>query len=147
MLPSITIDGRLVADTELKFTPGGKAVANMRVAASDSKKDDAGEWQTTEQIFINVTLWEAEAETAAEHFVKGDRVLVSGRIYQREYEKSDGSKGYSLEVKFPTVAKIPATPRREQTQGQGAWAGSVKPANDPWATAPQGGASNGQPPF
>lgn len=145
MLPAITIDGRLVADPELKFTPGGKAVANMRVAASDSKKDDAGNWSTTEQIFINVTLWEAEAESAAEHFVKGDRVLVAGRIYQREYEKSDGSKGYSLEVKFPTVAKIPATPRRDSSQGNSAWSQPSAPANDPWATAPAGGASDAAP--
>ena len=148
MLPSITIDGRLVADPELKFTPGGKAVANLRVAASDSKKDDAGNWSTTEQIFINVTLWEAEAETAGEHFVKGDRVLVAGRIWQREYEKSDGSKGFSLEVKFPTVAKIPATPRREQGQSSGAWSQPSTPANDPWANAPVGGGNSEQlPPF
>lgn len=147
MLPSITIDGRLVSDPELKFTPGGKAVANMRVAASDSKKDDAGNWSTTEQIFINVTLWEAEAETAAEHFVKGDRVLVAGRIYQREYEKSDGTKGYSLEVKFPTVAKIPSAPKREQSQQSGGWGQSAPsaPANDPWGS--NGGGSNGEAPF
>lgn len=137
MLPQITIDGRLVADPELKFTGAGKAVANMRVAASDSKKDDTGNWQTTEQIFINVTLWEAEAEASVEHFTKGDRVLVSGRIYQREYEKSDGSKGYALEVKFPTVAKIPAVQRAERQAPQRQW--GQQPAatqNDPWASAP-----------
>lgn len=146
MLPQITIDGRLVADPELKFTPGGKAVLNMRVAASDSKKDDAGNWSTTEQIFINVTLWEAEAEAGAEHFAAKDRVLISGRIFQREYEKSDGTKGYSLEVKFPTVAKIPATPRREQSQNQGGgWAQPSAPANDPWGSV--GGGNDGQPPF
>lgn len=137
MLPSITIDGRLVADPELKFVPSGKAVCNMRVAASDSKKDDAGNWSTTEQIFINITLWEAEAEAAAEVYTQGDRVLVAGRIYQREYEKSDGTKGYSLEVKFPTVAKIPVVQRREQSQGQssGGWSQPSAPANDPWASA------------
>ncbi|WP_107768483.1 single-stranded DNA-binding protein [Nocardioides terrigena] len=145
MLPQITIDGRLVSDPELKFTGAGKAVANMRVAASDSKKDDAGNWQTTEQIFINVTLWEAEAETSVEHFAKGDRVLVSGRIFQREYEKSDGSKGYSLEVKFPTVAKIPSAPRVERQQApQQQWGQAPAAAqNDPWGGAPD--ATN--PPF
>lgn len=146
MLPQITIDGRLVSDPELKFTGGGKAVANMRVAASDSRKDDAGNWQTTEQIFINVTLWEAEAETSVEHFAKGDRVLVSGRIFQREYEKSDGSKGYSLEVKFPAVAKIPAVQRAERQATQQQWGQQPAAAqNDPWASA--GGASNVEPPF
>ena len=145
MLPQITIDGRLVADPELKFTGAGKAVLNMRVAASDSKKDDAGNWQTAEQIFINITLWEAEAESGAEHFTKGDRVLIAGRIYQREYEKGDGTKGYALEVKFPTVAKIPTVQRREQSQSSGGWGQSAAPANDPWAT---GGATDvASPPF
>lgn len=141
MLPQITIDGRLVADPELRFTAGGKAVCSFRVAASDSKKDDRGNWQTTEQIFIGVSLWEAEAEIAAESYQKGDRVLVAGRIYEREYEKSDGTKGRSLEVKFPTVAKVPSVPRGERQ----AVRSSTPPASsvDPWATTPAGDA----PPF
>ena len=138
MLPQISIDGRLVADPELRFTAAGKAACNMRVAASDSKKDDAGNWQTTEQVFINITLWEAEGEAAAEHYAKGDRVLVTGRLYQREYDKQDGSKGYSLEVKFPTVAKVPRAQqqRPQQTQQQA-------PSSDPWGTP----SSHDAPPF
>lgn len=128
MLPSITIDGRLVADPELRFTAGGKAVCSMRVAASDSKKDDAGNWQTTEQVFIGVSLWEAEAEAAAEAFQKGDQVLVTGRIYEREYETRDGGKGKSLELKFPTVAKKVSAPRGDRSSTRPA------PADDPWAS-------------
>ena len=75
MLPNITIDGRLVADPELRFTGAGKAVCSFRVAASDSKKDANDQWQTTEQIFIGVSLWEAEGEAAAEMLSKGDQVL------------------------------------------------------------------------
>lgn len=138
MLPTITIDGRLVADPELRFTQGGKAVCSMRVAASDSKKDDSGNWNTTEQIFIGVSLWEAEGEAAAEAFQKGDQVLVTGRIYQREYEGSSGEKRTSLELKFPTVAKKVSAPRAERTQSR------PTPAGDPWSTvAPR----NDEPPF
>lgn len=137
MLPQITIDGRLVADPELRFTGSGKAVCSLRVAASDSKKDDAGNWNTTEQIFIGVSLWENEGEAAAETLRKGDQVLVSGRIYEREYDKNDGSKGRSLEVKFPTVAKKVSAPRVERT------AVPQVPASDPWATP----ARNDEPPF
>lgn len=140
MLPQITIDGRLVADPELRFTQGGRAVCSFRVAASDSKKDDRGNWETTEQIFIGVSLWEAEGEIAAETLAKGDRVLVTGRIYEREYDKSDGSKGRSLEIKFPTVAKVPSAPRGER---QGArQAAQAAPASDPWGLP-----SNENPPF
>lgn len=138
MLPTITIDGRLVADPELRFTQGGKAVCSMRVAASDSKKDDNGNWDTTEQIFIGVSLWEAEGEAAAEVFRKGDQVLVTGRIYQREYEASNGEKRTSLELKFPSVAKKVSAPRGERSSTRPA------PANDPWATvAPR----TDEPPF
>lgn len=131
MLPNVTIDGRLVADPELRFTQGGKAVCSLRVAASDSKKDDNGNWETTEQIFIGVSLWEAEGEAAAETLMKGDQVLVSGRIYQREYEGSDGSKRTSLEVKFPTVAKKISAPRAARSSAPSA---STPAANDPWAS-------------
>lgn len=141
MLPTTTVDGRLVADPELKFTGSGKAVCNVRVAASDSRKDDQGNWQTAEQIFLNVTLWEADGEAAADALQKGDRVLVTGRIYNREYEKSDGTKGYSLEVKFPTVGKVIHAKRADRSQQPPQ---RQAPANDPWATAP---ASNEDPPF
>jgi single-strand DNA-binding protein len=138
MLPSITIDGRLVADPELRFTQGGKAVCSLRVAASDSKKDDNGNWDTTEQIFVGVSLWEAEGEAAAETLQKGDQVLVSGRIYQREYEASNGEKRTSLEVKFPTVAKKVSAPRTQRSTAP------VPAANDPWASvAPR----TDEPPF
>lgn len=138
MLPQITIDGRLVADPELRFTQGGKAVCSMRVAASDSRKNDDGTWDTTEQIFINVTLWETEGETAAETFRKGDQVLVAGRIYQREYEASNGEKRTSLEVKFPSIGKKLSAPKGERSSTPSA------PANDPWASVPP---RNDEPPF
>lgn len=148
MLPNIVLDGRLVADPELRFTGAGKAVCSFRVAASDSKKDANDQWQTTEQIFIGVSLWEAEGEAAAETLRKGDQVLVSGRIYEREYDKSDGGKGRSLEVKFPTVAKKVSAPRGERSSASTPSA----PANDPWSnvgTAPAWGTQNttDQPPF
>jgi single-strand DNA-binding protein len=138
MLPDIVINGRLVADPELRFTQGGKAVCSLRVAASDSKKDDNGNWDTTEQIFVGVSLWEAEGEAAAETLQKGDQVLVSGRIYQREYEASNGEKRTSLEVKFPTVAKKVSAPRTQRSTTP------APAANDPWASvAPR----TDEPPF
>lgn len=141
MLPTITIDGRLVADPELRFTQGGKPVCSLRVAASDSKKNDDGSWDTTEQIFVNVSLWEKEGEAAAEALRQGDQVLVSGRIYTREYEKSDGTKGSSLEVKYPTVAKKISAPKGER---QSAPTQSRPAADDPWANVPP---RTDEPPF
>lgn len=141
MLPNITIDGRLVDDPELRFTKAGKAVCSFRVAASDSKKDDAGNWETTERIFVGVSLWEQEAEEAANNLSKGDRVLISGRIYEREYEKSDGTKGRSLELKFPTVGKTIAV-RKGQAASSPARSAPAASSSDPW-----GPPATDEPPF
>lgn len=150
MLPIITIDGRLTDDPELRFTPSGKAVASFRVAANDSQRDEAGNWQNTEQIFVNVALWEGDAEQAAETLQRGDRVLVHGKLFQRQYERTDGTKGWSLDMKFPTVAKVVRGPR--PTQQQAARPQQQPPAQaDPWAVPAQQQAdpwaAPGEPPF
>lgn len=146
MLPNIIIEGRAVADSELRVTANGRELLNFRVAASDSKKDERGEWQTTEQIFINVTLWD-EAEKYASLIQRGSKLTVVGRLFEREYEKKDGSKGRSLEIKYPMV-KV----HQDRQQGQGyqqpaqtqqqGW--GQQPTSDPWA-AP--GATGEEPPF
>lgn len=150
MLPFITIDGRLVDDPELRFTPSGKAVASFRVAANDSHRDESGNWQNDERIFVNVALWEGDAEQAAETLLKGDRVLVHGKLFQREFERTDGSKGWSLDMKFPTVGKVIRAPRTQQPQAAPRTQQQA-PAHDPWAVPAQQQAdpwaAPGEPPF
>ena len=149
-LPQITLKGRAVDALELRFTPGGKAVASVRVAASESKKNDQGGYDDGDRFFANVTLWEADAEAAAEAGIeKGDPVLVSGVLLEREYETRDGNKGKSLEIKFATIAKIPPrqkSGRESGTPPRGSQWGEPSPsapAADPWATT----APTDQPPF
>lgn len=150
MLPTITIEGRLVADPDLRFTPSGKGVANIRVAANDSRKLDDGTWENTEQIFVSVPIWNSDrqpnlAETIAETLRKGDKVIATGRIYQREYE-SNGEKRTSLEMKFGVVAKVVDPPRGQAAPAQQPTgsAPAQAPAADPWGTPPQLG---DEPPF
>ena len=128
-LPYIVIEGRAIGDAEIKFTTGGKAYAKFRVAASDSKKDDAGNWETTETLFVNVTVWD-DAEKIAEKVLRGSGVTVAGRIHEREFEHN-GEKRRSLEMKFPMVSVLP--PRNGQQQGQSQ--PRQQPAGDPWATS------------
>jgi len=141
MLPTITIEGRAVNDPELRFTGGGQAVANFRIAASESKKNDAGEWEDGDKLFVNVAVWKEAGEALAEHVRKGDKVIVTGRLYQREYEGREGDKRTSLEVKFATVAKVVEQPRAQRQQASSGY--QQRPADDPWATP----SSNDAPPF
>lgn len=131
-LPNITIEGRAVADPDLKFTASGKAVCNVRVAASESKKTDTG-WEDGDKLFLNASVWDASGEAVAEHIRKGDKITVTGRLFQREYETSAGEKRTSLEVKFATIAKVIDAPRGQTTRQPVAAAASSAPAADPWA--------------
>jgi len=57
----------------------------------------SGEWEE-ETSFIDVTCFGQMAENVAETCTKGSRVLVTGRLRVRTYEKRDGGTGVSVEV-------------------------------------------------
>lgn len=86
----ITIVGNLADDPELRFTPNGQAVARMRVAVGDRYFDrNTGEWVDRDPSWFSVNCWRNLAENAAESLKRGDRVVITGRMQQRSYEKDD----------------------------------------------------------
>lgn len=98
MSTSITVVGNLAADPELRFTPGGKAVATFTVMASKSRKNEAGEWESLDTTGWTVKAWDKMAEHVAESLTKGDPVVVVGTAVWRGWEKDDGAKGGRIEV-------------------------------------------------
>ena len=96
MLNHITIMGRLVADPELRTTPGGVAVATVRLAVDrDFKNKQTGEKETD---FINVVAWRQTAEFISRYFTKGRMAVVEGRLQIRPYTDRDGNKRTAAEV-------------------------------------------------
>ncbi|MCI0502336.1 MAG: single-stranded DNA-binding protein [Fusobacteria bacterium] len=95
MYNKVTLVGRLVRDPELRYTPGGKAVANFTIAVDRGFKDkETGE---SSADFIKVTTWDKQAENVSNMLKKGRLVLVDGSIRTGSYEK-DGQKVYTTEV-------------------------------------------------
>jgi single-strand DNA-binding protein len=89
----ITIIGNLVDDPELRYTSSGDAVANFRVASTPRVYDrDNNTWDDGDTLFLTCTIWRDYAENVAESLVKGNRVIVHGRLVQRSYENSEGEK-------------------------------------------------------
>jgi len=80
--------GRMTRDPELKYTSGGKAFANFSLAVQKTKD---------EVEFIDCTAWEKTAETIAEYFRKGNRILIQGRLSVSNYEQN-GEKRKSTKV-------------------------------------------------
>jgi single-strand DNA-binding protein len=112
-LNKMMIIGNLGADPELRYTPSGKAVANLRVAVNDRSRGPDGEW-VEETLWIRVEVWEQAAERAAEQLRKGNKVFAEGQLRAREYEASDGQKRTSLELRFARVVNLERRGRDEE---------------------------------
>ena len=141
---TITVVGNLVADPELKFTPSGAAVANFRIASTPRVFDkDTNDWKDGEALFLSCAAWRQMAENVAESLVKGDRVIVQGRLKQRSYETNDGEKRTVFEVDVDEVGPSLKFRFVRHTE-KAARSSASAPPEDPWAT-PAGGSD--EPPF
>ena len=111
-LNKMMIIGNLGADPELRYTPSGKAVANLRVAVNDRSRGPDGEW-VEDTIWIRVEVWEQAAERAAEQMRKGNKIYVEGQLRAREYQAADGQNRTSLELRFARIVNLERRPRDE----------------------------------
>ena len=93
---TVTIVGNLTRDPELRFTAGGKGVASFGVAVGRRYQQN-GEWQE-KTSFFNVTAWDTLGENCAASLTKGTRIIVTGRLEQREYETKEGEKRSVVEI-------------------------------------------------
>lgn len=150
-LPEITVAGTLVADPELNFTTAGDAVANFRIAANDRRYDrDRGEWVDAGATFLRCSIWRQAAENVTESLHKGDRVLVTGVLKQRDYETQEGEKRtvYELAVTEigPSLKFATATVRKLKRS-----TGATPTTSDPWGSTPPPATTSGgfsdEPPF
>ena len=95
---NITIVGNLTRDPELRFTPSGTPVASFGLAVNKSTQNkDTGEW-TSSADFFNIVAWFKLAENCAQSLFKGDRVLISGRLSQDNWEDKDGQKRSAYKI-------------------------------------------------
>ena len=89
-LNNIILQGRLVKDPELRYTGSNKAVCNFTIAV-DRGKDTGAD-------FISCVAWEKNGEFVNKYFLKGDPILVQGRLQTRQYDDRDGNKRTAFEV-------------------------------------------------
>lgn len=96
MLNHVVVMGRLVADPELRTTPSGVSVCNIRLACDRDYKDKAtGERETD---WLNVTAWRGTADYINQYFTKGRMIVVSGRLQTRNYTDKDGNKRTATDI-------------------------------------------------
>lgn len=95
---SVDLVGNITRDPELRFTPGGMAVAQFGLAVNRRRQDrQTNEWKE-ETSFFEVVTYGTLAENASESLTRGARVLVQGRLEQRTWETQEGDKRSKIEV-------------------------------------------------
>lgn len=89
--------GRLGSDPEVRFTAGGQAVANFRIATSESWKDKSGQKQERTE-WHRIVVWGKLAELCGEYLKKGRQVYLEGKIQTQEWTDKEGKKNYTTEI-------------------------------------------------
>lgn len=120
---TVTLVGNLTRDPELRFTQGGRAVASFGIAVNRRYQVN-GEWQE-QTSFFNVVAWGQLGENAAASLTKGARIIVSGRLEQREYQTQQGEKRTVVEINADEVGPSLryATAQVERTSSGGTGGG------------------------
>ncbi len=98
----VLLMGNLTKDVELRYTPQGTAVANLRLAVNRKFKDKNQELKE-EVCFITAVVWDKQAETCNQYLHKGSPLFVEGRLQSRSWEDNAGQKRNVIEVRAERV--------------------------------------------
>jgi len=98
----VVLVGNLTKDPELRHTPSGTAVCNLRLAVNTRRKDETGQWVDKPNYF-DITVWGNQGERCAQYLSKGRPVGVDGRLEWREWETPEGNKRQAVEVVADSV--------------------------------------------
>ncbi|MEX2287330.1 MAG: single-stranded DNA-binding protein [Planctomycetaceae bacterium] len=91
--------GNLTRDPQVRYTPGGTAVADIGLAVNRTWFDKQTNTKNQETTFVDVTLWSRQAEVAGEYLSKGSSVLIEGRLHLDQWDdKETGKKRSKLKV-------------------------------------------------
>jgi len=93
----VILVGNLGRDPETRYTTGGDAVTNIRVATTDTWKDKNGEKQERTE-WHTVVFFGRQAEIAGEYLKKGRQVYIEGRLQTRKWQDKDGQDRYTTEI-------------------------------------------------
>lgn len=101
----VILVGRLGQDPEVRYTQGGTAVANLRIATDETWKDQSGERQQRTE-WHTVVLWRRLAEICGQYLSKGRLVYIEGKLQTRSWQDREGNKRYSTEVQADNMVML-----------------------------------------
>ena len=101
----VILVGNLGRDAELRYTPGGAAVATLNLATTEVWNDRNNQRQEKTE-WHRVVLWGKQAESLQEYLTKGKQIFVEGRLQTRQWDDKDGNKRYTTEIKADRITLL-----------------------------------------
>lgn len=109
----IILSGNICKDIEVRYTQSNKPVIQNTIAVKNDFKNKDGNYDSQ---FINIVVWNNQAEYLAKYAAKGSKVLVEGRLTNRSYDKQDGTKAYITEVVVEKLELLGMAKKEETKQ-------------------------------
>jgi single-strand DNA-binding protein len=123
----VILVGRLGSDPEVRYTPGGAAVANFSLATNESWKDKNGQKQERTE-WHRIVTWGRLAELSGQYLKKGRQVFIEGGLQTRQWDDKDGNKRYTTEIKATNMQFLGGGAERSDNydaQGPSTFSGPV----------------------
>jgi len=114
----VILVGNLGRDAELRYTPGGAAVATLNMATTEVFKDREGQKKEDTQ-WHRVILWGKTAETLQDYLTKGKQIYVEGKLQTRKWKDKDGNDKYTTEIRGDRVVLLSGGGRGDGGSGRG----------------------------
>lgn len=132
MLNRVILIGRLVRDPELRYTPSGTPVASFTIAVDRVFAGRQGEHQAD---FIDVVVWQKQAEICHRNLTKGRLVAIEGRLQIRSYDDSQGIRRKAAEVVADSVRFLDRPRESERPPGAEPAGKAGEPPQEPFGEA------------
>ena len=124
----VILVGNLGRDAELRYTPGGAAVATLNLATTEVFKDREGQRKEDTQ-WHRVILWGKTAESLQDYLTKGKQIYVEGKLQTRKWKDKDGNDRYTTEVRGDRIVLLSGGGRGGDVPDRGGDQGAqVEPA-------------------
>lgn len=125
----VLLIGNLTKDPELRYTPQGVAVVNLRLAVNRKFRDRNQELKE-EVCFITAVAWDKQAETCNQYLHKGSPLLVEGRLLSRSWEDNTGQKRNVIEVRAERVQFLGKAPSKAETSPEASQQDALPPSTE-----------------
>jgi single-strand DNA-binding protein len=130
----VILVGRLTRDPELRSTPSGVAVTDLPLAVSETV--GRGDTRKEEVVYVDITVWDRQAENCCKYLSKGSPILVEGRLKMDQWEdRETGKKRSAIRVRADRVQFLSSGGGRDEGGSRGGSRGSSQRDDDDYGSS------------